>query len=100
MLVNLLNSFSQDINVRGEIVNSDTFKDDFVDRILDIRDSIHDRFHDFPVICVSDNTYNWMKRLFGNEFSFFETVDKTIFWGCELRRSDMRDGLFDFYIDI
>jgi hypothetical protein len=41
-----------------------------------------------------------MKKLFGNEISFLETVDKTIFWGCELRRIDMRDGLFDFYVEV
>lgn len=95
----LLNSFLQDINIRGEIVNSDNFKDELVDKILDIRDDTHDKFGVFPIICVSANTYNWMKRLFGNEISFLETIDKTIFWCCELRRFDMKDGLFDFYLD-
>lgn len=97
-LMVLINSFTQNINLVGSIVNSDDFKDNFVDKILDIRDGIHDKFHDFPIIGVSVNTYNWMKKLFGNEITFLETVDKTVFWGCELRRLDMRDGLFDFYI--
>ena len=98
-LMVLINSFAQNINLPGSIVNTDNFKDEFVDKILDVRDEIHDRFHDFPIIGVSVNTYNWMKRLFGNEITFLETVDKTIFWGCELRRIDMRDGLFDFYVE-
>lgn len=96
----LINSMEQNINLPGSIVCSDDFKDGFVDRILDIRDAVHDKFGDFPTIGVSANTYNWMKKLFGNEISFLETVDKTIFWGCELRRIDMRDGLFDFYIEV
>ena len=97
-LMVLVNSFTQNINLPGSIVNADNFKDDFVDKILDIRDAIHDKFGVFPVICVSTTTYDWMKRLFVNEITFVEFVDKTIFWGCELRRVDMRDGLFDFYI--
>ena len=76
----LINSMEQNINLPGSIVCSDDFKDEFVDRILDIRDAIHDKFGDFPIIGVS--------------------VDKTIFWGCELRRIDMRDGLFDFYVEV
>ena len=95
----IINSFNQNINLPCSIVCSDDFKDNFIDRILDIRDEIHDRFNEFPVICVSDKTYIWIKRLFGNEISFLETVDKTVFWGCELRSVDMRDGLFDFYIN-
>lgn len=94
----LVNSFEQNINIVGSIVNSDDFKDNFVDKILDIRDDIHDRFGDYPIIGVSANTYNWMKKLFGNEISFLETVDKSFFWGCELRRLDMKDGLFDYYV--
>ena len=94
----LVKSFEQNISLPGSMVNSDDFKDNFVDKILDIRDDIHDRFNDYPVIGVSANTYNWMKRLFGNEITFLETVDKSFFWGCELRRIDMRDGLFDYYI--
>ena len=99
-LMTLVNSLAQDINLPGSIVCSDSFKDDFVDKILDIRDAVHDKFGDFPIIGVSANTYNWMKKLFGNEISFLETADKTIFWGCELRRLDMRDGLFDFYVEV
>lgn len=95
----LLKSFEQNINLPGSFVSRGEFKDDFVDKILDVRDEIHDGFGDFPVIGVSANTYNWLKKLFGNEISFLEAVDKTIFWGCELRRIDMRDGLFDFYIE-
>lgn len=94
----LINSFTQNINLPCSFIGTDEFKDDFVDKILDIRDEIHDRFGDFPIIGVSANTYTWMKRLFGGEISFLETVDKTIFWGCELRGLDMKDGLFDFYI--
>ena len=98
-LMVLINSFAQNISLPGSIVNTDNFKDELVDKILDVRDEIHDKFHDFPIIGVSVNTYNWMKRLFSNEITFLETVDKTIFWGCELRRIDMRDGLFDFYVE-
>ena len=94
----LINSFTQNINLPCSFIGTDEFKDDFVDKILDIRDEIHDRFGDFPIIGVSANTYTWMKRLFGGEISFLETVDETIFWGCKLRRLDMKDGLFDFYI--
>lgn len=97
--MNLIKSFEWNINLRGGIANSDTNKDNFVDRIIDTRDSIVDRFHEYPVIGISPTTYNWIKRLFGNEISFLEAVDKTMFWGCELRRVDMRDGLFDFYIN-
>ena len=81
----LINSMEQNISLPG---------------FLDIRDAIHDKFGDFPIIGVSVNTYDWMKKLFGNEISFLETVEKTIFWGCELRRLDMRDGLFDFYVEV
>lgn len=97
-LMVLVNSFTQNINLPGSMVNTDDFKDNFVNKILDIRDAIHDKHCVFQIIGVSANTYNWMKKLFGNEITFLETVDKTIFWGCELRRLDMRDGLFDFYI--
>ena len=96
----LINSMEQNINLPGSIVCSDDFKDEFVDRILDIRDAVHDKFGDFPIIGVSVNTYDWMKKLFGDEISFLETVEKTIFWACELRRIDMRDGLFDFYVEV
>ena len=95
----LINSFEWNINLPGSIANSDTNKDNFVDRIIDVRDKISERFDEYPVIGVSPTTYNWIKRLFGNEISFLEAVDKTMFWGCELRRVDMRDGLFDFYIN-
>lgn len=95
----VISSFTQSINLPCSFVGTDDFKDDFVDKILDIRDDIHDMCGDFPIIGVSANTYIWMKRLFGGEISFLETVDKTIFWGCEVRRFDMIDGLFDFYID-
>ena len=97
-LMVLVNSFAQNINLPGSMVNTDNFKDNFVDKVLDIRDAIHDKHGVFPIIGVSANTYNWMKRLFFFFITFLETVDKTIFCGCELRRLDMRDGLFDFYI--
>ena len=67
----LVNSFAQNINLPGSMVNTDDFKDNFVDKILDIRDDTHDKHGDFPIIGVSANTYNWMKKLFGNEISFF-----------------------------
>ena len=98
-MATFIKSFEQNINLPGSIVNGGEFKDDFVDRVLDVRDEIHDRFGDFPVICVSPNTYNWLKKLFGTEISFLETVDKTVFWGCELRRIDTVDGQFLFYIE-
>ena len=94
----LFASFEQNIALPGSIVGTDTFKDEFVDKLLDIRDNIVDRFDEFPVIYISPNTYNWLKKLFGNEITFLETIDKTIFWACDIERMDMRDGKFDFYI--
>ena len=40
----LINSFTQNVNLPCSFIGTDEFKDDFVDKILDIRDEIHDRF--------------------------------------------------------
>lgn len=95
----LLNTLNQNINLPISYIQSNDFKDNFVDKLLDIRDDISDRHGVFPVLAVSSNTYTWLKRLFGFEITFLEVADGTFFWGMRILQLDMRDGLFDFYLE-
>lgn len=95
----LINSFEQPITLPASYYNDHDFKDVFVDKFLDVRDGIMEKHGEWPIVGVSANTKIWLKRLYGSEITYLETIDSTYFWGVKLIVTDMRDGLFDFYLE-
>lgn len=95
----LVGSMEQSIYVNGSIANSDDFKDEFVDKILEIRDKVDDEYGKLPFMGMSRNTFIWFKGLFSKDMAYVETTTNTLFWLMDVRLLDMRDGLFDFYLE-
>lgn len=95
----LVDTLEQNIYLVGSIAESDVFKNEFVDTLLDVRNKIDDEYGVIPVMGMSKNTLCWLKRLFGMDSSYSETENAKFFWLMEIRVLDMRDGLIDFYID-
>ena len=94
----LVGTLEQNIYIQTSIACMDDFKDEFVDRLLKVRDEIDDAYGEAPVLVMSKNTFVWFKRLFMTDSSWVESVDGTSFWLMDIRLLDMRNGLFDFYI--
>lgn len=98
--MNLVGSVEQDIYLSQSIVNTDDFKDWFVDKLLENRDLICDKFGVMPLMAMSLNSFTWLKRLFMKDSAWVETTEGTSsFWLMNIVVLDMRNGLFDFYID-
>lgn len=93
----LVNSMEQNIYLSGGVVNTDSFKDDFVDKLLKIRDDVSDEYNEFPTIGMSSNTLSWFRRLFRNDTAYDDGIIER-FWLMPIHVVDMRDGLIDFYI--
>lgn len=95
----LVNCFEENINIPVAFVNNDGFKDSFVDKAINIRDGVRDKYDKMPVFTMSSRTFNWFKRLFYEDIGYVEKDHKTFFWGMDVRLMDAKDGLFDFYLD-
>ena len=88
----------QNVYLMGSVVNSDVFKDDFVDDLLEIRDGVFDEYGEYPIIGMSSNTSSWFRRLFVKDGAYKDGVTPS-FWLMPIHVMDMRDGLIDFYVE-
>ena len=94
----LVYSIEQNVYTMGAVVNSDDFKDIFVDKLLEVRDAVFDKYGEYPSIGVSNNTFSWFKRLFSKDPSYVDGWTPK-FWLMPICVMDMKDGLFDFYVE-
>ena len=95
----LVGTLEQNIYIPTSIVYMNDFKDEFVDKLLKIRDEVEDRYGVLPTLAMSQNTFAWFKRLFKADSTWIETIDRTSFWLMNIVTLDMRNGLFDFYVE-
>ena len=94
----LVDSIEQSIYVNGAVTNNDDFKNDFADRLLEVRDAIYDETGKYPQIGMSRNTSSWFTRLFQGDIGYRQGWTPK-FWLMPVVVMDMRDGLIDFYVE-
>ena len=95
----LVGTLEQNIYTPASIVSMNDFKDEFVDRLLEIRDKVEDKYGVIPTLAMSQNTFAWFKRLSKTDGAWIETIEKTSVWVMNIVMLDMKNGLFDFYLE-
>lgn len=92
--------FSVNIYQPVSFMNTNSFKDGFVDFLLDTRNRVIDTIHVVPELKMSEATYSWLYRIFYKDTTFVvDNINDISFWGMNIvRNGEIEDGVIAFCV--
>ena len=88
-----------DIYQPVSFMNTNSYKDGFVDFLLNARNAVIDNYQSMPIIKMSENTYSWLFRLFNKDTTFIKDKDGVSFWGIDIETVNIEDGAILFFVE-